>query len=137
MQLEPYLTFNGQCEAALHFYKDVFKGEITALNRFEGSPIGHDVTDGNKIMHASFVAGGVRFMASDGMGDTVPGSNITMSLGTADVADAERVFNALADGGTVRMPLADQFWGAKFGMLVDKYGIPWMINCDTSANSGH
>ena len=129
MQLEPYLTFNGQCEEALNFYKTVFGGEIVALNRFAGSPMESRAADPNKILHSSFVAGGVRFMASDGLGDSKQGDNITMTLGTNDTAEAERVFAALADGGNVTMPLAETYWSQRFGMLEDKYGIPWMVNC--------
>lgn len=118
MQLEPYLLFYGTCEEALKFYRSVFGGEISSLHRFEGSPMESQVPDKSKIMHASFEAPGVKFMASDDTrGGERQGSRITMSLGTNDVADAERVFNALASGGTI-------------GMLTDKYGIDWMVNCE-------
>jgi PhnB protein len=131
MELEPYLSFNGNCEEALNFYKGVFGGEITSLNRFEGSPMESEVADKSKIMHSNFVAPGVKFMASDGMQDAATeGSRITLSLGTRDVAEAERVFNGLSAGGKIDMPLQDTFWGATFGMLTDKYGIDWMVNCE-------
>jgi PhnB protein len=131
MELQPYLLFYGTCEEALDFYKSVFGGEITSVHRFEGSPMESQVPDKSKIMHASFVAPGVEFMASDDVrGGEQQGSRITMSLGTNDVAEAERAFNALASGGTVGMPLQQTFWAARFGMLTDKYGIDWMVNCE-------
>jgi PhnB protein len=84
----------------------------------------------NKIMHASFVAGDVKFMASDGRPGTPPDGedDIVLSLATGDGAQAERVFNALAEGGKVDMPLQDQFWGAKLGSLTDRFGIQWMVS---------
>jgi PhnB protein len=135
MQLEPYLFFSGNCEEALNFYKDVFGGQIEGLSRWSEMPKdagGPPVTPetANKVMHASFKSPGVSFMASDASpGKTYGEGSISLSLGTNDVAEAERVFNALAAGGNVEMPMADTFWGAKFGMLSDKYGIDWMINC--------
>lgn len=81
-------------------------------------------------MHATFRSPGVSFMASDASpGKTYGEGPITLSLGTTDLAEAERVFNALAGGGNVEVPMTDMFWGAKFGMLTDKYGIDWMVNC--------
>lgn len=137
MQLEPYLFFKGNCEEALNFYKGVFGGEIVGLSRWSDMPkdaAGPEVTPdtADRVMHASFQSPGVSFMASDATpGKTYGEGPISMSLGTNDVAEAERVFNALAEGGLVEMPLADMFWGAKFGMLTDKFGIDWMVNCST------
>jgi PhnB protein len=138
MQLEPYLFFSGgKCEEALNFYKGVFNGEVEGLSRWKempkdsgGPPVTPDTE--NRVMHANFRAPGVSFMASDASpGKTYGEGSISLSLGTSDLAEAERVFNALADGGSVEMPLTEMFWGAKFGMLTDKYGIDWMINCQT------
>jgi len=138
MQLEPYLFFTGgKCEEALNFYKGVFNGEIEGLSRWKEMPKdagGPPVTPEteNMVMHASFKSPGVSFMASDATPDKTYGEgSISLSLGTGDVAEAERVFKSLAEGGSVEMPLTDTFWGAKFGMLTDKYGIDWMINCQT------
>ena len=132
MQLEPYLFFHGRCEEALNFYQAALGGEITELNRFAGSPMDeHTPADyKQKIMHAGFVAGDVKFMASDGRpGDPPDGDDdIALSLATSDAAEGERVFNALAEGGTVSMPLAEQFWGGKFGGLTDRFGVQWMIS---------
>lgn len=138
MQLEPYLFFTGgKCEEALNFYKGVFNGKIEELSRWKEMPKdagGPPVTPEteNMVMHANFRSSGVSFMASDATpGKTYGEGSISLSLGTGDVAEAERVFKSLAEGGSVEMPLTDMFWGAKFGMLTDKYGIDWMINCQT------
>jgi PhnB protein len=134
MELEPYLSFDGNCEEALAFYGDVFGGRVTSLNRFAGSPMEADLPpgSGDKIMHASFVSPTLKFMASDSMQPYEPAGNISLSLGTKDLAEAERVFAKLADGGSVAMPLQDTFWGARFGMVKDRYGISWLMNCEKS-----
>jgi PhnB protein len=138
LQLEPYLFFKGNCEEALNFYKDVFGGEIGGLSRWKDMPEGAGgppVTPetAGRVMHADFKAPGVSFMASDASpGKTYGEGSISLSLGTNDLADAERVFKRLAEGGSVEMPLTDMFWGARFGMLTDKFGIDWMINCRTA-----
>jgi PhnB protein len=137
MQLEPYLLFSGNCEEALNFYKAAFGGEIEGLSRWsempkdaEGPPVTPETA--NRVMHASFKSPGVSFMASDAsLGKTYGEGPISLSIATSDLAEAERVFNHLADGGQVEMPLTDAFWGAKFGMLTDKYGIDWMVSCRT------
>lgn len=131
MQLEPYLFFYGRCEEALDFYKSAIGGDYE-LSRFEGSPMADQVPPDfrNKVMHATFKGPGFTFMASDGRPDKKldpEAGNISLSLGTSDQAEGERVFNALAQGGNVVMPIADTFWGAKFGMLTDRFGTEWMI----------
>lgn len=139
MELEPYLHFGGQCEEALNFYKSVFGGEITSLNRFEGSPMMKELPPeyGSKVMHANYVGAdaALRFMASDGMPDSTHADGagrISLTISTADVAEGERVFKALAAGGTVSVEFQETFWGATFGMLTDKYGIDWMVNAGQS-----
>jgi PhnB protein len=132
MQLEPYLFFHGRCEEALSFYKNCLGGEIVGLSRFAGSPMESQVDAGfrDKVMHASFVAGDVKFMASDGRpGDGSDGDDdIALSLATSDDAEGTRVFNALADGGEISMPLQEAFWGGKFGSLTDRFGVQWMVS---------
>ncbi len=132
MQLEPYLFFHGRCEEALNFYARCLGGEIVGLNRYAGSPMEADTDAGwrDKVMHASFVAGDVKFMASDGRPGSAPDGedDVALSLATADAAEAERVFNALAEGGSVDMPFADAFWGGKFGALTDRFGVQWMVS---------
>ena len=132
MELEPYLFFSGNCEEALNFYKGLFGGEYTVAMRWKDAPPDDemDPNSGNKVMHSKFESPSVKFMASDARPTTQYGDGrISLSLSTTDVADAQRVYDALAKGGKVEMPFADTFWGAKFGMLTDKYGIDWMINC--------
>lgn len=134
LELEPYLGFNGDCEEALNFYARVFGGEVTQISRFGDAPPGQmelppDWSD--KVMHANLKAPMLKFMGSDRPPSHQAAggpSRITMSLGGDDVDEATRVFNALAEGGTVTMPLQKTFWGANFGMLTDKYGIDWMVN---------
>ncbi|HET6276252.1 MAG TPA: VOC family protein [Candidatus Cybelea sp.] len=135
MQLEPYLLFQGKCEEALNFYKEAFGGEIDGLSRWSEMPKdsgGPPVTPetANRVMHARFKSPGVSFMASDASPNKTYGEGpISLSVATSDLAEAERVFNYLAQGGNVEMPMADMFWGATFGMLTDKYGIDWMVSC--------
>lgn len=135
MQIEPYLFFDGNCEAALTFYAQCLGGQITLLRRYEGSPMEAQLSPDwkNKVMHATLEANGHRFMASDRMpGQPFAGhAGFSMSVNIPqDTARAEAVFKALAVGGIVTMPLAETFWGARFGMLVDKFGVGWMVNCD-------
>lgn len=131
MELEPYLFFEGNCEDALNFYREVFGGEIASLNRYAGSPMEKEIPPdfGSKVMHASFIAGSVKFMAAD----TPPGMHagpgrVSLSVASNEGASAERVFNRLSEGGDVRMPWSDVFWGGKFGMVTDRFGVPWMVS---------
>ncbi len=132
MQLEPYLFFHGKCEEALNFYAKCFKGEIVDLNRIAGSPMEEQVPadQRNSVMHATFVAEGIKFMASDGRPGPGPDGedDIVLSLATSDAAEGERVFAALGEGGKVEMPLAEAFWGGKFGQVTDRFGVQWMVS---------
>lgn len=133
MQLTPYLMFNGQCEEALNFYAKALNGEIKDLMRFEGSPVESLATEADKqrVMHSHFVAKDFRFMASDtgeGGPKLNPNGMVHLSVNFDDATEQEKVFNALAEGGVAGMPLQDTFWGARFGMLTDKFGICWMLN---------
>jgi PhnB protein len=131
MELEPYLFFHGSCEEALNFYAKVFNGEITALSRFVGSPMEEHAPPDykNKIMHASFVAGDIKFMASDGMPGAPPDGqdDIALSVATKNAAEGERVWHALIEGGNVTMPLSNAFWGGRFGSVTDRFGVQWMV----------
>lgn len=136
MQLNPYLTFSGQCEAAFRFYAEVLGGTIEAMIPHAGTPAADHVPPEwhDKIMHARLTVGDETLMGSDappGHYETMKGFSVT--LGIADPADAERIFQALAQGGTVRMPIQPTFWAQRFGMLVDRFGTPWMINCEQPA----
>ena len=132
MELIPYLMFNGNCAEALEFYKDSLGGSIEGLSTFGEAPMPCEEADKNKVMHATFKFHNGMLMASDSMGSRapVPGSNVHLSLNLHDNNDMEQKFNKLADGGQVTMPLQDTFWGARFGMLIDKFGIYWMFNCE-------
>jgi PhnB protein len=136
MQIESYLFFGGNCEEALAFYKRCLGGEITALMRYEGSPMDNAQLPREwkqKVMHSTFESQGARFMASD----TMPGQpkpsyqGFSMSLFVpGDAEKARKAFDALAEGGKVTMPFAPPFWGGHFGMLTDRFGVPWMVNSE-------
>ncbi|MDP9018217.1 MAG: VOC family protein [Candidatus Eremiobacteraeota bacterium] len=131
MQLEPYVFFYGRCEEALKFYKNALGGSYE-ISLVKDSPMAAEMGpgSGDRVMHAKFSAPGVAFMASDGRENKAVDSdagNISLSLGTDDASEGERVFKALSEGGTVSMPLSPAFWGGTFGMLVDRFGIEWMM----------
>jgi PhnB protein len=132
MQLEPYIFFHGTCEEALNFYATCLNGKIVGLNRFADSPMeGHAGPDWrDKVMHASFEADGIRFMASDGQPGTPPDGedDIALSIAMDDVERARGIFQALAEGGTVTMNFEKAFWGGTFGALTDRFGIQWMVS---------
>jgi PhnB protein len=132
MQLSAYLNFDGRCEEALRFYEAAGLGKVTDLRRYEGSPIAANVPaeKHNKIMHAYMEGPGVSLHASDSMRPNSAGfSGFGLTIGLSDVAEANRLFTALSEGGQVTMPMQKQFWGATFGMFTDKFGVSWMINC--------
>ncbi len=129
-----YLFFNGRCEEAVEFYRKALGAEVEMIVRFKDSPDpappgmvppGYE----NKIMHCSFRVGQTTVMASDGC-DTkkLTFEGFSMSISVPTEADADRVFNALAEGGKVNMPLTKTFWSPRFGMLEDRFGIGWMVN---------
>ena len=130
----PYLMFNGNAAEALAFYTKAFDGKTLFQQSFGESPMGNDTPDDykSKIMHATFQAGDLTFMVSDNMpGHQVSGgTNLSLSLNFKTVVDIDKIFAALSEGAKVTMPLQDTFWGAKFGMLTDKFGINWMFNHD-------
>jgi PhnB protein len=130
MNLAPYLTFNGSCEEALNFYASVFEGELISLNRFEGSPIEIPTGMDQKIMHAEMVFEHNHIQACDDLQVKEMPANSSMSLSFVEVFVMDRIFNNLAVGGTITMPLQDTFWGARFGLITDKFGIKWMFSCD-------
>jgi PhnB protein len=136
MQLNPYLVFNGNCEAAFKFYEKVLGGKIEAMLPHEGTPAAEHVPPEwrNKIMHARLSVGDKVLMGSDAPPDHYEAmKGFSVTLGIDRPADAERIFHALADKGTVRLPIQKTFWAARFGMLVDQFGTPWMINCEQPA----
>jgi PhnB protein len=135
MQVTPYLNFNGDCEAAFRFYERVLGGKIEAMLTHGESPIAGEVPPAwhNRILHARLVVGDTVLMASDSPPEMYQQpQGLYVSIGLQDAADGERIFHALAEGGSVTMPFEKTFWAERFGMLVDRYGIPWMINCATA-----
>lgn len=137
MQINPYLHFNGNCEEAFHFYAEVLGGKIQTVFTFAGTPMAAHVPPAfqNKLMHASLLVGDVLLMGADATPDRYqPPAGFSVSLGITSVAEAERVFHALAEGGAVHMPIQQTFWAQRFGMLVDRFGIPWMVNCEGAAS---
>ena len=133
MQLNPYLTFSGQCEAAFKFYEKVLGGKIEAMIPHAGTPAEEHVSADwrDKIMHARMVVGDKILMGSDAPPEHYEKmKGFSVSLGIEKPADADRIFGALAENGTVQMPIQETFWAQRFGMLVDRFGTPWMINCD-------
>lgn len=128
----PYLTFNGNASEALEFYCKALNGEVVFKQTFGESPMESPESQKDKVMHASFKAGDLTFMVSDTMpGQPITsGTNLSLSLNFNDLNEINKTFIALSEGGKVTMELQDTFWGARFGMLVDKYGFSWMFNHD-------
>jgi PhnB protein len=128
--LNPYLTFEGNCREAMEYYKKALNPELFTLQSFEEAH--QEVADAYKkhIIHSELKADGVHFMASDGMPGwkAVSGNNVTMSIDFSDGAEQEKIWKVLAEGGKITMPMQDTFWGARFGMLTDRFGIQWMLN---------
>ncbi|MBN9285740.1 MULTISPECIES: VOC family protein [Flavobacterium] len=136
--VNPYLTFNGTCEAAFDFYQSVFGGEFPYKGKYKDMPPGeYPLPDAEKekIMHICLpIGGGSMLMGSDSSEAfgkaTTMGDNIAISINTDSEEEATRLFNGLSAGGKITMPLDKTFWGAFFGMFVDKFGIHWMVNYD-------
>ena len=131
-QLDAYLFFNGNCAEAMRFYEKTLGGKIEMMMTHAESPMGAQASPGNakRIMHASITIDGRLLMASDSMADQ-PAEGMkgfSLSLLYPSVGEAQKVFDALAKGGQVRMPMEKTFWAESFGMLVDSFGTPWMIS---------
>ncbi len=132
MNLSPYLFFNGDCEAAFKFYEKVLGGKIDAMFTHEGTPAAKDVPPEwqKKILHARLLLRDWAVMASDappGRYSKPQGFSVSLEIETPE--ESERVFHALSEKGSVVMPIQETFWAKRFGMLTDRFGIPWMINC--------
>lgn len=135
LELAPYIFFYGRCEEALEFYKSALGGTYELQRNADlpaDSPMAEHVSADwrNKVMHATFKAPGLTFMASDGREAKAvdpEAGNISLSLGASDRAQGERVFKALSQGGSVQMPLDEAFWGGRFGMLHDRFGNEWLL----------
>ncbi len=130
MHVEPYLFFDGRCEEALEFYGRTLGAETTMLMRFQDSPDPGSGPPGaeNKVMHASFRIGETTLMASDGHCSGKPNfQGVSLTITASDVAEAERLFAALRDGGQVQMPMTETFFSPRFGMVADRFGVSWMV----------
>jgi PhnB protein len=133
MQLNPYLMFDGQCETAFKFYEQCLGGKIDAMMTYGESPMAEETPSQSRvrIMHASLKVGDEVLMGSDEPSEQFKApQGFYVSLHFKDPKEAERIFHALAEKGTVEMALQETFWASRFGMLVDRFGTPWMINCD-------
>jgi PhnB protein len=131
--VNPYISFNGDCEQAFDLYKSVFGGEYQGLMRWGDNPdcAQMPADQKNQVMHVALPIGNSVLMGSDSpMGPVERGSAYSVAIGSSDLGETEKIFNGLAEGGKITMPLQKTFWGATFGMLTDKFGIAWMINCD-------
>jgi PhnB protein len=136
MQTNPYLLFTGECEAAFKFYATHLGGKIISLMKHAGSPAECQVPAewSDKILHGQIDLGGIVVMASDAPpGHQEKPQGFRLSLGFTQPAEAERVFATLSDGGKVEMPIAKTFFAERFGMVTDRFGVPWMVNCEQPA----
>lgn len=140
MRMNAYLSFKGDCEAAFTFYQKSLGATFGPLFRYGGSPMADQAPPdwGDKIMHGSVTLAGQVLMG----GDVAPSRyeaprGFSLSLNVTDTAEAERLFGELAGGGMIVMPLDKTFWAERFGMVVDKFGIPWMINCEAAGQSSN
>ncbi len=132
--VNPYLNFSGNCEEAFTFYRSVFGGDFTDVNRFSEMPpdVPGAESDGDKIMHISLPIGPNQVLMGsdrpDSMGPTTFGDSVQISIGPDSEGEAKRIFDGLAEGGEVTMPFEKTFWGADFGTCTDRFGINWMVN---------
>jgi PhnB protein len=136
MPIQPYLTFNGRCEEAIDFYRKALGAEVQMMLRFKEAPDQSMMPpgSGDKIMHSAVKIGDGVVLASDGMcAGTNDFQNFALSFTVKDEAEATRRFNALSDGGQVRMPLGKTFFSPSFGMVQDKFGVGWMIYVEPKA----
>lgn len=132
MQLNPYLSFNGTCEEAFKLYQECLGGTIQSMMKWSESPMADQMPPelGGKIMHASLTAGETALLGADASPDRYEApKGFYVAIQIEDTADAERIFQKLAEGGMVEMPLQQTFWAKRFGMLTDRFGINWMVNC--------
>ena len=135
MQIIPYLAFDGKCKEAFTFYEKVLGGKILMMMTTGESPMADQTPPEarDRIMHARLVAGDAVLMGGDAPSDFKKPHGFCVSIQLTDVAEGERIFKALGENGTVQMPFGATFWAAGFGMLIDQFDIPWMVNCETPA----
>ena len=132
IDLMPYLTFQGGCEEALHFYKDILGGRIEIISRYDNPAMNAPEAYKNKILHASFQFGNHVLFASDSLAKKVDepmSANIALSLGLHYEISSKDIFDRLSAGGEIKIPFKKQFWGDWHGNFTDRFGIRWMVNC--------
>ena len=133
MNLVPYIIFDGKCEEALKFYEKALGGKIEYIQKWGGSPAEQMAVNRDWVLHATLDAKGMKIMGSDRGKDAPPPSQegmIWLTLNFDSEQEEEKIFRSMGEGGNVTMPLQDTFWGSRFGMLKDKFGIGWMFSCD-------
>lgn len=133
MQVNPYLSFQGDCEAAFDLYARCLGGRLGPIFLYGGTPLASNVSSdwANKVMHASVTLGEQILQGADVLPEQYEApKGFSLSVQTESTDDAERVFRELGEGGKIVLPLEKTFWSPLFGMVVDRYGIPWMINCE-------
>jgi PhnB protein len=131
MKIHVHLGFNGQCKAAFEYYEKNLGGKIQFVMTYGESPMADKMPEmRDAIMHATLAIGDTVLMGADSPPDRYEQpKGLWVSLGVAEPAEAERLFTVLKEGGTVTMPLQETFWAQRFGMVVDRFGTPWMVNC--------
>ena len=137
MHITPYVTFNGNCAEAFKWYAEILGGEIVFMEPFRNSPIATDMPEEalDQVMHARLKIGEGTLMASDNpWANYSPPSGIHISTSFTNLEEATRVFNALAEDGEIKMKFEKTFWTVGFGVVVDRFGVPWMVNCETSGD---
>jgi len=136
MRLNPYLSFNGQCEAAFRFYETCLGGKITFMMTYGDSPMAAQAPPdwGKKIVHATLAVNDSILQGSDVTPEHYEKpQGISVNLNMSDAREAERIFKALAENGTVQVPIQETFWAQRFGVATDQFGTPWIINCEKTA----
>lgn len=137
MHISPYLSFNGQCEEAFSFYAQCLGGQLGAIFRYAGSPMADQAPAGwqDKVMHGSVTLGGLVLMGADVAPDKYEApKGFSLSIQIDDTADAERIFRELGRDGRIVVPLEKTFWAERFGVLVDRFGMQWLVNCEAPSS---
>ena len=136
LKLTPYLSFDGHCEDAFKLYEKCLGGKITFMQTYGESPMADQTpTEWRKrVMHATLSVGDQLLQGSDSPpGQYQKQQGFSIAIALSDATEAERIFKALSENGKVQMPLEETFWALRFGYLIDRFGVPWMINCEKSA----
>ena len=136
LKLVPYLSFNGQCEEAFKLYERCLGGKITFMQTYGDSPMGPQTPPElhKRVMHATLAVGDQVLQGSDSPSEQHQApQGFSIAIALSDAAEAERIFSALAENGTVQMPIEETFWALRFGMVIDRFGTPWLINCEKTA----